>query len=214
MPSDPHRFVSFQYLGRGSFDWQRRPLGTSVRVDRLAVDSVARVAWIISGHQVHRAALDDTSRILCADPLPGPMLGAVRGGRFFVAGTTRGELRLIDSAMRGSTIGAIGQYGNGLSVVCPDGNWLLCGMNRTTDIRIISDGGTEICAFVGHVEPASHIQGISNQLFVSEAPDKSLKLWDSRQCCPVTHIGTSHNRVVAVSATRDVVVFAIADCSI
>jgi WD40 repeat protein len=111
-------------------------------------------------------------------------------------------------------IGTIGQHGNGFSVVCPYGNVLLCGMNRTTAIRMISDGGTEIRAFVGHVEPASHIQGISDQLFVSAAPDRSLKLWDSRQCCPVTHIGTNHNIVVAVSATRDVVVFAIADCSI
>jgi WD40 repeat protein len=214
IPSDPHRFVSFQYLGRGGFDWQRRSLGTSVRIDGLAVDSVTRVAWIISGRHVHRAALDDTSRVLSAGPLPGPVLGAVWGGRFIIAGTTHGELRLIDSTMRGSTIGTIGQHGNGFTVVCPYGNVLLCGMNRTTAIRMISDGGTEIRAFVGHVEPASHIQGITDQLFVSAAPDKSLKLWDSRQCCPVTHIGTNHNSVVAVSATRDVVVFATADCSI
>jgi WD40 repeat protein len=68
--------------------------------------------------------------------------------------------------------------------------------------------------FVGHADAPIHIQVISDEIFVSAADDRCLKLWDARQCCPVAHVGTNQKNITAISANEEVIVFSLQDRSI
>jgi WD40 repeat protein len=138
---------------------------------------------------------------------------AMWDGSLVVAFSNSHELKVIDVRMKCSTL-ATPYRSDGFSVVCPFGDALLCGLNHTMAIRMVNGAGVEVRTFVGHADAPIHIQAISEQLFVSAADDRCLKLWDARQCCPIAHIGTNQKSITAISANEDVIVFSLQDRSI
>jgi WD40 repeat protein len=76
---------------------------------------------------------------------------------------------------------------------------------------LVDRSGLEAGSYVGHTDTPIKLCPISEQVFISAADDRSIKIWDIRQHAPIGHIGTNNRSVMALSCSPNHVIFELND---
>jgi hypothetical protein len=178
----------------------------------LVVNASRLTAWFVSGRTAHRVHLTDFGKVHSAELGTEQLWSGARivamDGSIVAASPRAADLKIVDEVMRVITVGT--QYEGGFRAIAAVDDKLLCGICRSSTIRLVDVRGAEVAAFLGHTDTPIQIVVVSNEMFVSGGEDRAVKVWDVRQRVPVAHIGTNQ-AVMALAATTQFVAFAESD---
>lgn len=215
----PERAVSFVPLTQkpenGKMNWKTTMTKVNSRIESFLIDSKQQNAWLFGNAKLHKVPIDKegkTSSIVIASTgsYSTPLIEILDHVAF---GFDMSSLIYIsDQNMKITTIQPPSiPPENNYSILCAFGSNFVCSINQSNAIRMLDCNGNEIRQFVGHTDPAIHIDAMSDTMFVSASDDRSIKLWDIRQSISIGHIDGNKKSITALSCTTKFVFFGVHD---
>ena len=100
-----------------------------------------------------------------------------------------------------------GTVDDGIEVILPFGNNIICSLKKSHVLRLVSETGQQISSYFGHLESTMFLEAIDDTTFVSASDDRSLNIWDYRNRIPFIHINTNKRSVVALTASPGFIIY-------
>ncbi|KAH0790816.1 U5 small nuclear ribonucleoprotein [Histomonas meleagridis] len=218
--STPQRSLSYSLnmASDSSIIWQTIPLKIQTKVESLAIDTVNQYSWLYSSGHLYRYGLtNDKSEINDFDlvpPMSYPTPIIQISDRTIIGFLSSNDLHLINPNLT-RTIIKTPFLNSGFSTICPQENFIILSLTTTNSLHLFDITTQQtIRSFIGHNSQANFIKAIRNNkyLFISGSDDRTVKVWDSRQHCPVysivypesvTAITSNENFVIVATSARE-----------
>jgi hypothetical protein len=200
------RTLSFcRYTDRAT-PWVTHALPIRAPVESMAVD--ARFAYMLTADRLFRAPL---SRDGGCESAPIPPTASGRIAVAFADGAVAAfhsspQLLYVAQSLAVRPIPT--QY-RGVMCLAPIEDRLVCGVLGSGVVRLISNEGREIRAFVGHAAPVMRVARLSDHMFASSGDDATVRVWDVRDRAPVVSVATGGTVVANLAGSSEYLISAL-----
>ncbi|KAH0789003.1 hypothetical protein GPJ56_007079 [Histomonas meleagridis] len=193
--STPDRAISYAFdlHPNTKICWDTIPLNIKSKVESFTIDSSKRHGWLYSSGHIYRVGLTGNDRkfddVDLVPPMSYPTPIAIIQDNVFIGFLNSSDLHLINNRMVRSII-KTPYLNSGFSIISSLENCIICGLTTTNALHLFDVTTLQsVRSFIGHNSPTNIIKSINANLFVSSSDDRSVKIWDSRQHCPLISIG-------------------------
>lgn len=201
----PQKTISVNRYRERMQAWTAFAVDMQSHVESMALSE--NYAWLLTNENIYRTALVQNGVTQYA------VLPVTPSARFvtpFKDGVVLGfmtspDVIVVSSAMALSQVRT--PY-RGVTCIAPCGDNLICGVQGSSVVRMLTVDGVEAHSYIGHSAPVMGVVSLSDVTFATYADDFTVRVWDVRDRCPMICISTNNSSIVNLAGTRDHLVVA------
>lgn len=203
----PERAISYAFnLGSSSkITWKTMPLGITRRIESLVVDESNFNSWMYSNGSLYRydfyaSKLDELNLNISQFPISIELWN----GNPLISFSDSSNIYIINNDQQMSKKIINTPFQNlGISCLCSLDNYIVCSLGKSNAMYLLDTNTSNVIrSFIGHNASPIFLNKISSNLFASASDDRSVKIWDIRQHCPIMSIGYPES-ITAINVTKE-----------